>query len=37
MAGKSGRKFSGKDGSTEEVIRSSCVRLGAVSTLQLLR
>ena len=36
VAGKSGRKF-GKDGSTKEVVRSSCVRRGTVSTLQLLR
>ena len=33
VAGKSGGKFSGKDGSTEEVVYSSCVHLGTVSTL----
>ena len=33
VAGKSGGKFSGKDGLTEEVVRSYCVRLGTVSTL----
>ena len=30
VAGKSGGKF-GKDGSTKEVVRSSCVRLGTVA------